>query len=68
MHCYTSLIAPESRHAWLGDLQQFSSEAVYVLCHGSHAYEEMIHPDDIKCIFRRLLLNLRVRVLTNQIY
>ena len=67
-YCYTSLIASESRHLWLGDLQQHSSDAVHVLCHGSHAYEEMIYPDNIKCIFRHLLLNLHIRILTNHIY
>ena len=67
-HIYTSLITVESRHIWMGDLVQFSSEAVYALNNTHAEHSGMLEADSISYIFRRLLYTLRIRVLTNLIY
>ena len=68
MHIYTPLITVDSRHNWMGDLVQFSSDAVYALNHTHHSHRNMLDADSINYIFRRLLYTLRIRVLTNLIY
>ena len=67
-HIYTSLITVESRHIWMGDLVQFSSEAVYAVNDTHAQHSGMLEADSISYIFRRLLYTLRIRVLTNLIY
>ena len=67
-HIYTPLITPCSRHIWMGDLLQFSSEAISALNDRHAQHSGMLDTDSVSYIFRRLLYTLRIRVLTNLIY
>ena len=70
-HIYVPLIPPEVKNEWLEELFERSNDAVLHLYQSTYigtSETSLIQQSEIASLFRRLLMNLRLRVLSYVIY